>query len=173
MSLGVASTDALRAVAHPVRLQILSLLTGAAMSAAEIARELELTHANASYHLRQLVEAGLLELAEERSNRGGRERRYRHDPHTSRSLEGDEAGRALWWRALADELVRRSAGAAAPGEGRSTSADAELWVDPVAWEDAVGRIRDAVSDLHRQARPPHEPGTERVSVTVALFELQR
>ena len=43
------TTQALRATAHPVRLQILSLLTGAEMSAAEVARELDLTHANASY----------------------------------------------------------------------------------------------------------------------------
>src|SRR6476659_9549606 len=50
----------LRALAHPVRLQMLSLLTGAPMSAAEVARELGLTHANASYHLRQLLAAGQL-----------------------------------------------------------------------------------------------------------------
>ncbi|MGI8954187.1 MAG: helix-turn-helix domain-containing protein, partial [Nocardioidaceae bacterium] len=35
----------LRAPAHPVRLQMLSLLTGAAMSAAELARELHITQA--------------------------------------------------------------------------------------------------------------------------------
>ena len=45
----------LRAVAHPVRLRILSLLTGTELSAAEVARELDLTHANASYHLRVLA----------------------------------------------------------------------------------------------------------------------
>jgi DNA-binding transcriptional ArsR family regulator len=33
--------SAMRATAHPVRLQILSLLTGAELSAAEIARELD------------------------------------------------------------------------------------------------------------------------------------
>ena len=45
MSLEVSG---LRALAHPVRLRILSLLTGTELSAAEIARELGLTHANAS-----------------------------------------------------------------------------------------------------------------------------
>ena len=38
----------LRATAHPVRLRILSLLTVEAMSAADVARALDLTHANAS-----------------------------------------------------------------------------------------------------------------------------
>ena len=38
MSLGV--TGQMRALAHPTRLRILSLLTGAPMTAAEVAREL-------------------------------------------------------------------------------------------------------------------------------------
>lgn len=47
----VADDDiALRALAHPLRLRLLSLLTGAAMSAAQVAREVGGTHANASYH---------------------------------------------------------------------------------------------------------------------------
>ena len=50
----------LRAAGHPLRLRMLSLLTGAELSAAEVARELDLTHANASYHLRLLENAGLL-----------------------------------------------------------------------------------------------------------------
>src|ERR1700753_959910 len=69
---------ALRARAHPLRLRMLSLLTGAAMSAAELGRELDISQALASYHLRFLVNAGAVELAEELSNRGGRERRYRY-----------------------------------------------------------------------------------------------
>ncbi len=59
----------LRAGAHPVRLRILSLLTGSAMSAAEIARELDLTHANASYHLQVLARAG--EVVEAGGRRSG------------------------------------------------------------------------------------------------------
>ena len=46
------SSNHLRALAHPVRLRILSLLTGADLTAADVARELGITHANASYHLR-------------------------------------------------------------------------------------------------------------------------
>ena len=61
----------LRATAHPVRLRILSLLTAEAMSAAEVARELDLTHANASYHLRALHDAGELVVESEEKIRGG------------------------------------------------------------------------------------------------------
>ena len=50
----------LRAMAHPIRLRILSLLTGAPMTAADVARELGITHANASYHLRNLLAGGVI-----------------------------------------------------------------------------------------------------------------
>src|SRR5215831_21075892 len=78
-----ASTDAtaiarLRAGAHPLRLRIMSLLTGAEMSAAEVARELDINHANASYHLRVLAEAGQVVEAGEERIRGGVAKRYRH-----------------------------------------------------------------------------------------------
>ena len=67
----LSETAALRAMAHPLRLRMLSLLTGAELSAAEVARELGVTHANASYHLRVLLDAGELEVAGEEKIRGG------------------------------------------------------------------------------------------------------
>ena len=86
MSLGVSPsagpdprTAELRAMAHPVRLRILSLLTGAALTAADVARELGLTHANASYHLRQLLAVGQIEVAGHERIRGGAAKRYRYD----------------------------------------------------------------------------------------------
>ena len=69
---------ALRATAHPLRLQMLSLLTGAELSAAEVARELGVSQANASYHLRLLLDAGQLVMAGEEVVRGGRAKKYRH-----------------------------------------------------------------------------------------------
>ena len=60
---GPDETSSLRAMAHPLRLRMLSLLTGAELSAAEVARELGITHANASYHLRVLLDACELEVA--------------------------------------------------------------------------------------------------------------
>ena len=82
MSLGVTPdplTAELRAMAHPVRLRILSLLTGAALTAADVARELGLTHANASYHLRQLLAVGQIEVAGQERIRGGAAKRYRYN----------------------------------------------------------------------------------------------
>ncbi len=55
---------------------MLSLLTGAPFSASELSRELGVSQALASYHLRQLHAAGVIELSEVRAKRGGRERRF-------------------------------------------------------------------------------------------------
>src|SRR3954471_17482615 len=77
MSLEEASIAELRATAHPLRLLMLSLLTGAELSAAEVARELGITQANASYHLRLLRTAGLLEEAGQEKVNGGMAKRYR------------------------------------------------------------------------------------------------
>ena len=178
MSLGVLhavpdgeapQVSTLRALAHPVRLRILSALTGRALSAAEIARELRIRHANASYHVRQLANAGLIELAEERTIRGDRERRYTYAAERLDQISDDPEARPLLYRALVDELLRRSA--ADSGSGSRTLADAELWVCPTLWTDVVKRVRDAVDDLHRGARPPESTGAVPVSATVAMFRM--
>jgi DNA-binding transcriptional ArsR family regulator len=166
---GHAQVVSLRALAHPVRLQMLSLLTGAPMSAAEVARELGLTHANASYHLRQLLAAGQLKEAGEETIRGGRAKRYRYDMDSPGARAEDAAARALFARALADELVRRAAWL--DPDGKQASTDAELWVDPDEWADAVVAVSDVSQALHRGARPPRSEGTVRVSLTLAMFTM--
>ena len=107
------TTNALRAVAHPVRLRMLSLLTGTELSAAEVARELGITHANASYHLRILLDAGELVIASEEKIRGGVAKRYRHpwqeDAAATPKQVGTLEDRTLYVRAMAEELVRRVA----------------------------------------------------------------
>ncbi len=157
-------------MAHPVRLRILSLLTGAPSTAAEIARELGLTHANASYHLRNLLAAGLITAAGEERIRGGVAKRYRYDPN--RDKEGrrsPDEHRALH-TALANELIRRTAEAHWPG--RLAVTDAELWVDADVWAEIRDRITAASVELHRAARPPRTPGTIRTSTSIAMFEME-
>jgi DNA-binding transcriptional ArsR family regulator len=167
MSLGVGSAGYLRALAHPLRLRMLSLLAGSAMSAAELARELEVAHASASYHLRQLEQADLVEVAEERSHRGGQERRYRVRPAPRVPAGTAPDDRALLAEVLGGELRRRAA--YADIDAPATTTDAELWVDPAVWADACDRVRAAMTDLHAAARPLREPGSRRVGATVALF----
>lgn len=159
----------LRAIAHPLRLRILSLLTGAAMSAAEVARELGETQANVSYHVRRLHEAGLLRIAEEVSVRGGRAKRYRHDPDSGERLTSDHEGHLVVAAALGDELLRRTS-LRQPGT-RSAMTDAEVWVSPQVWRAALHHARQVGELLHSNAEPPRTPGTVRTSTTISLFTM--
>ncbi|GAA5146556.1 hypothetical protein GCM10023340_17620 [Nocardioides marinquilinus] len=166
--------SALRAVAHPVRLRILSLLTGTAMSAAEVARELDLTHANASYHLRVLLDADELVLDGEETIRGGVAKRYRYPherrgrhPRPGRTGHGD---RVAWARAVGVELERRI-GSRRPRRPQQSS-DLEGWVDPETWSRALALLEEASMLLHDANRPPRTEGTVHVSLTAAAFEME-
>ncbi|GAA4544152.1 ArsR/SmtB family transcription factor [Amycolatopsis samaneae] len=163
--------DGLRVLAHPLRLRILSALTGTAMSAAEAARELGETQANVSYHLRRLHEAGLLDIAEEVRIRGGLAKRYRHDPESgARLAERSPAEDSALLATVTEELKRR-ADARAPGKPSSLT-DAELWVTPEVWARALHQATELSRLLHDAARPPRTRGAVRVSASVALFELR-
>jgi DNA-binding transcriptional ArsR family regulator len=161
----------LRAVAHPVRLRILSLLTGSAMSAAEVARELGLTHANASYHLRLLHESGTIVEAGEERIRGGVAKRYRYDPTQQRD-DGDRLdtdGRVATAHAVADELERRLV--RRKPDGLQHFSDLDGWVPPEVSQRVLELLREASALMHDANRTPRTPGTVHVSATSWIFEL--
>jgi DNA-binding transcriptional ArsR family regulator len=159
----------LRATAHPLRLRMLSLLTSSAMSAAEVARELGITHANASYHLRQLHDADLVVVEGEERIRGGVAKRYRHpfDRPESRWTDEDVAGQV---QAMCSELLRRFP---LREPGKSTFTDAELWVTPETWEQALDLLVRGSMLIHEQARKPRTKGTIPVNLTVAGFRMEK
>ena len=166
MSLEVS---ALRALAHPVRLRILSLLTGTELSAAEIARELGITHANASYHLRQLAAAGEVVVAGEERIRGGVAKRYRHPWDEARRPKGPKGmDERRYVRAMGTELVRRFE----RRSGRILLSDAEMWVTPEVWNEVWGLVEQAARLIHAQAQPPRTDGTLHVNLTAAAFEMR-
>lgn len=173
----------LRAAAHPLRLRMLSLLTGAELSAAEVARALGTTHANASYHLRVLLEAGEVVVAGEEVVRGGVAKRYRHPWRERADLEqagppADPAELRGYVRAMAEELVRRydaraphTSGTVTAETDRGTLTDAEVWVEPATWSRALDLLREAGALLHDGARPPGTPGTRHVALTLGAFAM--
>ena len=172
MSLEEGRISELRATAHPLRLQMLSLLTGAELSAAEVARELDVTQANASYHLRQLEAAGLLEIAGEETVRGGRAKKYRHpwDAPAVRPQSGNDDDRLASVRVLADMIPRRFVERERGTRSRFT--DADLWVEPDVWDRVTALLDEAGSLLHASARPPRSEGTIRTALSVAAFQLK-
>ncbi|MDJ0342081.1 winged helix-turn-helix domain-containing protein [Streptomyces sp. H10-C2] len=162
----MTTTDpTLRAMAHPVRLRMLSLMWASPLSAAELSRELDISHALASQHLRRLDAAGLVELIEVRSHRGGRERRYRTVHGTPLSDRHD--GAPLLAEALAHNLRDRAARRAPEQEG--VTSDAELWVTPEAWDTFRTGLAQLLVELHEAARAPHTPGSVLLGATVMAF----
>lgn len=167
------AVSALRSVAHPVRLRILSLLTAEAMSAAEVARALDLTHANVSYHLRVLRDAGELFVESEENVRGGMAKRYRYrvggdpDRPTSPGLPSED--RVAWQCATHSEIVRRLASAT---RGPGTSSDIETWVSPAVWQEAMDAVVDAMTLLHDRAQPRGTEGTIHVSASSQGFVME-
>ncbi|OEV01569.1 transcriptional regulator [Streptomyces qinglanensis] len=164
----------LRVLAHPLRLRLLSLLTGEAYSAAEAARLLDQSQANVSYHLRRLHKAGLVEAVGEVTVRGGTAKRYRHDPDSGERLgrgvpQGVDAYLALAG-ALGEELRRRTAQRDTGVRGEMT--DAEVWLEPEVWAGVRERAREVGDELHRCALPPGTDGAVRVSATMVLFAMR-
>jgi DNA-binding transcriptional ArsR family regulator len=153
----------------------MSLLTGAPMTAAEVARELGLTHANASYHLRNLLAGGLIVQAGEEKIRGGVAKRYRYDASRDKGVESPDQLRAMF-TALGGELIRRTAQGQWDSERRTPGAtllaDGDFWVDPEKWVEIRKRFLDLSRELHEAARPPRTPGTIHTSTTVAMFEME-
>jgi len=170
----VSEMATLRATAHPLRLRIISLLTGAAMSAAEVARELDVTQANASYHLRLLDRAGLIRVVGEERIRGGMARRYRFEPSSQPSVMRDihqdlgAVAHAPLFAALASAMRERGT-RWAPGPGVNT--DADMWVSPEIWQQVVTLVGHASQLLHESAEPSRTKGTVHVSMSAALFRM--
>ncbi len=147
---------------------MLSLLTGTSMSAAEVARELGISHANASYHLRLLRDAGLLDVAGQEKIRGGVAIRYHH-PADATARTSDPLETDLVVSALADELIRRAQQRDPEAAFRFT--DAELWLRPEDWQRTSDAVMTASQTANKNAQPPHTPGTVQVSLSVAAFQM--
>jgi predicted ArsR family transcriptional regulator len=159
----------LRAMAHPVRLQILSLTAGAALSASELAQELGIVQAAASYHARQLAAAGLLQVVDDDRARSGPGRppvRYRYVAQRSDRLDRSDGEEALW-AATSQDMQRRLRARTRHRVG----ADAEVWLAPADFEEVCG-LAQRISDLiHQRAQPPRAEGSVHGSVSIYAFEL--
>ncbi|HEY1179118.1 MAG TPA: winged helix-turn-helix domain-containing protein [Phytomonospora sp.] len=161
----------LRALANPLRIRIVSLLTGTAKSATEVAGELGIAHGSASYHLRQLADAGFLRPADPDppadAGRGRPPRRYTYDPSDEERLDRSGDASVLVHEAAAADRRRRLEAMTA----RRIAADAEGWLPRESWERAVALVEEAVRLVHDRAGEPRAADSVRVSMTASMFEL--
>jgi DNA-binding transcriptional ArsR family regulator len=76
-----------KAIAHPLRLQILALANRRTISPSEYSEEMAAPLSTVACHFRKLLELGFLELVEEIPKRGSKEHRYRA---CRRAMAGDD-----------------------------------------------------------------------------------
>lgn len=157
----------LRALGHPTRLRMLSLMWSGPLSAATLAAELGISHGLASQHLRTLDRAGLVQLTEVRPKRGGRERLYRTVKGSPLSDRTDAS--PLLTEAFVNNLRDRLTMRAPDSE--SVVTDAELWVTPEVWTEYRKRLHDLMHALHEHSQPPRTPGTTPIGATLMAFEM--
>lgn len=170
VSLDKENLVSLRALANPLRIRMVSLVTGQALSAVEVAEELGIAHASASYHLRQLTAAGYLQRVDDEAPRGGKgqpRRRYRYDPSSVLRIDRSD-GRRLLWDAMFTDLLRRFDQVAA----QRMSADAEVWLERDVWDEVCRLVEQAVELVHGKAETPRKEGSVKVSLTALLLELE-
>ncbi|MCF2528109.1 ArsR/SmtB family transcription factor [Yinghuangia soli] len=159
----------LRALAHPTRLRMMSLMWAAPQSAAELGREVGVSQALASHHLRTLGAAGLVEQTGTRKKRGGVERLYRAVRGTPLSDRQDGDAAVMLAETLAHNLRERSRHRT-PDEPGVTS-DVELWLRPEVWDEFRERMAGLVLELHDASEAPRTEGTVRVGGTVLLYRM--
>src|SRR4051812_14868171 len=73
----IADPRVIKALSHPLRVQILGLLDGEVRSPKELADELNEPLGNVSYHVRTLADLGLIELVKKVPRRGAIEHYYK------------------------------------------------------------------------------------------------
>jgi DNA-binding transcriptional ArsR family regulator len=159
----VTSANEMRALAHPVRMDLLELLAvRGPHTASEAAAILDQTPANVSWHLRKLAEHGFVRQA---ADGPGRRRPWKM---VAESLTwGDDAADPAAVAALSDLAIERevqrlrAALASSPGESRQWQLATQvhqnsLWLTA----DEAAELGAALSDLlHAYSDRAHDPAS--------------
>ena len=144
-----------KALAHPLRVQILGVLEERVASPSDLAEELGAPLGNVSYHVRTLADLGLLKLVRRKTRRGAVEHYYQAH---GRATVTDEA-----WSQV-PSVVRRSmvgvaleqaveAAVSAAAAGGFDGEDASLTRHSLALDDeGVREACDALARLHDELR---------------------
>jgi DNA-binding transcriptional ArsR family regulator len=154
-----------KALAHPLRVQILTVLEERVASPSDLAEELGAPLGNVSYHVRTLSELGLLKLVRRRTRRGAVEHYYRA---TGRATVSDKA-----WSQVPSVVRRSMTGVAleqvieqalaAAGDGGFDGDETSVTRHSVALDDAGAReLSQALDRLHEEMDAIRERSAERI-----------
>lgn len=100
--LEISDQNVIKALAHPLRVQILGILEKRTASPSELADELDAPIGNVSYHTRELLRFGLVKLVRKTPRRGAIEHYYK----ATQQPQITEAGWAATPRVVKDSMIR-------------------------------------------------------------------
>jgi DNA-binding transcriptional ArsR family regulator len=173
-----------KALAHPLRVQILGVLEERVASPSDLAEELGAPLGNVSYHVRTLTELGLLKLVRRRTRRGAVEHYYRA---TGRATVSDQAWsqvpsvvrRSMTGVAL-EQAIEQVVSAAAGGgfdaddatvTRHSLAVDGEGMRELSEAVDELNRALDAIKTRSAKRVEGGDGGARQVGVVTMQFEL--
>lgn len=144
-----------KALAHPMRVQILAALENQTASPSQIATQIGAPVGNVSYHVRRLQALGVVKLVKETPRRGAVEHYYRVEARPSvqgQAWEGTpEIVKEAFLTAMLGNIARQvNAAAAAGGFGSDSHVSRlPLSLDPEGFEEAATAYAKLVEDLKK------------------------
>lgn len=149
------------ALAHPLRVAVLSLLERGPASPTEMARELKTPVENLSYHVRKLRDLGFIEIYELGMARGAVKHTYRlvarpHVDEAAWAAMPAVAREAMWSASVAESMRMIAAGLRQGGmdRGDSIAARVSLKLDEQGFAAASKVLQDTIQrllDIEEQA----------------------
>ena len=158
----ITDSRIVKAMAHPLRVQILAILDERVASPNEIFREVDAPLQNVSYHVRQLANAGLIELVSQTPRRGAVEHHYkavarRHIPDGAWENMPKVVKQATVGAALGDiaEQVQTSAVAGGFDADDAYLNRTTVVLDDRGWKalaDELNKVLDRVDRIQEQSK---------------------
>ncbi|MFI7014862.1 helix-turn-helix domain-containing protein [Streptomyces sp. NPDC050164] len=176
-------THALKALTHPLRIQLLGLLRqDGPATASELAARTGESSASTSYHLRVLAKYAFITEAE---HRDGRERRWRArhavTSWSNEAMESSEAGRAFVSLARRRQLEHLEMSLARHEAEMAAGRFGQEWVEPSGISDLMPRLTaESLTELwdtvarkleELTARDAQDPRAEHVMLLTAGLPL--
>jgi DNA-binding transcriptional ArsR family regulator len=173
-----------KAYAHPLRIQILGVLDNRVASPREIASELGTPLSNTSYHVRQLLALGFVELVGRTTNRGAIEHHYTAKFRPTIPDDGWADLPAIVKRAIADGNVQRTLTrvVAATREGGFDRAEAHHshtagQLDEKGWKTLAREMNRLLKRAETvveesEARLAADPEAQPIDATIVLMQFE-
>ncbi|MBS1880988.1 MAG: winged helix-turn-helix transcriptional regulator [Actinobacteria bacterium] len=159
----------MRALAHPLRVQILEVLNERRASPNELMEELEFPLGNVAYHTRVLEKCGCIELVGTARRRGAVEHYFRAKPRSyighqdwrkvPRSVRNEVSGASM--EAFLDRVIDAMEAGTIDDREDTTLSWTTMAVDELGWEQATEVLEEAMARL----QVVHEQSKARLEIT--------